>query len=37
MREVAQSLQFVNPELKLEGLRILWERANPGGTGTTRG
>jgi cytochrome c oxidase subunit 1 len=22
-------LQFVNPELKLEGLRMLWERANP--------
>jgi type III pantothenate kinase len=37
MREVAQSLQFVNPELKLEGLRILWERANPEGTGATRG
>jgi len=30
MREVVQSLQFVNPDLKLEGLRILWERANPG-------
>jgi hypothetical protein len=29
MREVVQSLQFVNPELKLEGLRMLWERANP--------
>jgi type III pantothenate kinase len=30
MREVVQSLQFVNPELKLEGLRMLWERAHPG-------
>jgi len=29
MREVVQCLQFVNPELKLEGLRMLWERANP--------
>jgi len=29
MREVVQSLQFVNPDLKLEGLRMLWERANP--------
>ena len=30
MREVVQCLQFVNPELKLEWLRILWERAHPG-------
>jgi type III pantothenate kinase len=29
MREVVQCLQFVNPDLKLEGLRMLWERANP--------
>ena len=29
MREVVQCLQFVNPDLKLEGLRILWERAHP--------
>jgi hypothetical protein len=37
MREVAQSLQFVNPDLKLEGLRILWERANPDAGGATAG
>jgi type III pantothenate kinase len=30
MREVVQCLQFVNPDLKLEGLRMLWERAHPG-------
>jgi hypothetical protein len=29
MREVVQCLQFVNPDLKLEGLRILWARAHP--------
>jgi hypothetical protein len=29
MREVVQCLRFVNPDLKLEGLRMLWERANP--------
>ena len=33
MREVVQCLQFVNPDLKLEGLRILWERAHPGVAG----
>jgi hypothetical protein len=27
-----QCLQFVNPDLKLEGLRMLWERAHPGTT-----
>jgi len=32
MREVVQCLQFVNPDLKLEGLRMLWERAHPGGS-----
>ena len=32
MREVVQCLQFVNPDLKLEGLRMLWERAHPGAT-----
>jgi type III pantothenate kinase len=30
MREVVQCLQFVNADLKLEGLRMLWERAHPG-------
>jgi len=30
MREVCQSLQHVNPDLRLEGLRLIWERANPG-------
>ncbi len=29
MREVAQSIQHVNPDLKLEGLRIIWEQAHP--------
>ena len=29
MREVCQSLQEVNPDLRLEGLRMIWERANP--------
>jgi type III pantothenate kinase len=29
MREVAQSIQHVNPDLKLEGLRIIWEAAHP--------
>jgi type III pantothenate kinase len=32
MREVVQCLQFVNPDLKLEGLRMLWERAHAGAT-----
>jgi type III pantothenate kinase len=29
MREVAHSIQDVNPNLRLEGLRMLWEEANP--------
>ena len=29
MREVCQSLQEVNQDLRLEGLRLIWERANP--------
>ncbi|HET7874020.1 MAG TPA: type III pantothenate kinase [Methylomirabilota bacterium] len=29
MREVVQSIQFVNPHLKLEGLRMLWEEQHP--------
>jgi type III pantothenate kinase len=29
MREVAQSIQHVNQDLKLEGLRIIWEQAHP--------
>ena len=29
MREVCQSLQEVNADLRLEGLRMIWERANP--------
>ena len=29
MREVCQSLQEVNANLRLEGLRMIWERANP--------
>ena len=29
MREVAASIQEVNPNLRLEGLRMLWEEANP--------
>jgi type III pantothenate kinase len=32
MREVARSIQFVNPDLRLEGLRMIWEhgkKANP--------
>ena len=29
MREVCQSLQAVNADLRLEGLRMIWERANP--------
>jgi type III pantothenate kinase len=31
MREVCGSLQEVNPDLRLEGLRMLWERAHPDG------
>ncbi len=33
MREVAQSIQHVNPDLKLEGLRIIWEQAHPHAAG----
>jgi type III pantothenate kinase len=29
MREVARSIQEVNPNLRLEGLRLIWERAHP--------
>ncbi|HYB44744.1 MAG TPA: type III pantothenate kinase, partial [Candidatus Methylomirabilis sp.] len=29
MREVAQSIQEVNANLRLEGLRMIWESANP--------
>lgn len=29
MREVAHSIQHVNQDLKLEGLRIIWEQAHP--------
>ena len=31
MREVAQSIQHVNPNLRLEGLRMIWEQAHEGG------
>jgi type III pantothenate kinase len=31
MREVCQSLQEVNGSLRLEGLRMIWERAKPDG------
>jgi type III pantothenate kinase len=30
MREVCQSLEEVNPDLRLEGLRMIWEHAHPG-------
>lgn len=29
MREVAESIQEVNPNLRLEGLRMIWEQAQP--------
>jgi hypothetical protein len=29
MREVARSIQTVNPDLRLEGLRMIWEHAHP--------
>ena len=29
MRDVARSIQEVNANLRLEGLRIIWEQANP--------
>lgn len=29
MRGVARSIEHVNPDLTLEGLRVLWERASP--------
>jgi type III pantothenate kinase len=31
MREVVQSIQHVDPDLKLQGLRLIWEEAHPGG------
>ena len=38
MREVCQSLQEVNADLRLEGLRMIWERAHPEGRpGASRG
>lgn len=38
MREVCQSLQEVNGSLRLEGLRMIWERAKPDGrAGLSRG
>jgi len=30
MREVAKSIQIVNPDLRLEGLRLIWEQARTG-------
>jgi type III pantothenate kinase len=33
MREVAQTIQEVNPDLRLEGLRIIWEHAHPAAAG----
>ena len=29
LREVARSIQIVNPDLRLEGLRMIWEHAKP--------
>lgn len=29
MREVSRSIQVVNPDLRLEGLRMIWEAAHP--------
>jgi type III pantothenate kinase len=29
MREVARNIQEVNPNLRLEGVRMIWERAHP--------
>ena len=29
MRQIAQSIQQVNPNLRLEGLRMIWEQAHP--------
>jgi type III pantothenate kinase len=31
MREVAKSIEVVNPDLRLEGLRLIWEQAQGGG------
>jgi type III pantothenate kinase len=31
MREIARSIQIVNPDLRLEGLRMIWEHAREGG------
>jgi len=28
---VARSIQHVNPDLRLEGLRLIWEQAHPQG------
>ena len=36
MREVARSIETVNPDLRLEGLRMMWERAHPA-AGAERG
>ena len=30
MREVARSIEVVNPDLRLEGLRLIWEQARGG-------
>ena len=29
MRDVCQTLQEVNPDLRLEGLRMIWQQAHP--------
>ena len=31
MRELARSIQVVNPDLRLEGLRMIWEHSRKGG------
>lgn len=36
MREVARSIQVVNADLRLEGLRLIWEHAYPGAAGGGR-
>ena len=30
MREVARSIQIVNPDLRLEGLRLIWKHGRTG-------